>query len=92
MAIPRSVEARPRPILLRLVADGGRVGLPGVLAGAGLTCLVLLTAQRMLAGHLGKFIAPVLQRRCRRALLAALLIGLLSAQQACRGSCATGVQ
>jgi putative ABC transport system permease protein len=91
MAILRSVGARPEHIFSLLIAEAGLLASGGVLAGVGMTYLLLAAGRPLLASRFGIFLGITGLSGYEVEILAgivcaALLIGLLPARRAYRNT------
>jgi putative ABC transport system permease protein len=97
MAVLRSVGARPRHVFVLLVAEAGLLATLGVVAGIGLTYLLILGGRPLLEKRFGIFVAVSGPSESDLAILggiiaAALLMGLLPAFRAYRNALSDGLQ
>lgn len=97
MAILRSAGAGPRHVFLLLVAEAGMLALLGVIAGVGLTYLLLVAGKPLLQQHFGLSLSVTGLSASDVAILtaivlAALLIGLVPAFRAYRSTLSDGLQ
>jgi putative ABC transport system permease protein len=97
MAILRSVGARPRHVLVLLVAEAGVLAMLGCVSGVLLTYLLLIVGRPILEQRFGIFVSLTVLSAYELAILGAivlgaLVMGLLPALRAYRNTLSDGLQ